>query len=122
MVVVEPLSGIAACDVEKVLHLSEMALADVYPPDESATVGVCLYVQSALAVAGIVTVLHNDIPHSGRHLAAYDHGVETLEVAPPYDDILRGLCYAPSVVVASALYDYVVVAVVERYVLDEDIA
>ncbi len=116
------LPGIAARDVEKVLDLTELAIFHEDSGDESAAVRIGLDVETAFAVTGIIAVLDDDVAHTSRHLAADDHCMEALEMAVADDDVLTRHVGCPSVVVAAALYGYVVVAVVEVDVLYEDVA
>ena len=116
MRIVHTFSRIHTGNVEQVFYLVENAVPDEEVLHESATVGVGLYEDAAFAVSCIVAVLYKDVAHSCRHLAAYDYGVQTLEVTVADDDVLRRCRRRPSVVVPAALYGNIVVAVVEVYV------
>jgi len=122
VVVVHSLAGIHARDVEEVLHFVKLAVPYVQVLHESAAVGVALHVDAALAVACVGAVLHEHVSHSARQFAADNHGMQSLEAAAAYHDVLRWRCAVPTVVVPSALDGHVVVAVVELNVLDEYVA
>lgn len=88
LIVVHALACVHARCIEQVFHIAELTVVHVQVAYESATVGICFYVYAALAIATVCAVLDENVPHAGRHLAANHHGVEPLETATAYYDIL----------------------------------
>ena len=67
-----------------------------------------------------MAVLHKHIACSGSDLRAYDHSsVSVFHITVAYNDVLRRPSVGTTVLVASALYGYAVVAGMERAALDE---
>ena len=122
MIVVKPFARIFACDIKKVLNLIKHAIPHIKILYETAAVRIGLDVDAALAVSGVVAILHKHIAHSARHLAAEHHRMKPFEMTIAYYDILTWKSHSPAVVVTTALYRHVVIAVVEIHILYEDIA